>query len=135
MIPCKQRANIKHTILKAFYNKHLLRRRNVVENIVILKKTFKNLMFKSILHILFLCDVVTCCCLVFNMIMDGKDVDVLMFQLEQKDAHGGIRMSRNNRMDVKFNEVEATLQGNELLGSSQILILVTYLGNKQAHKE
>ncbi len=67
--------------------------------------------------------------------MDGKDVDVLMFQLEQKDAHGGIRMSRNNRMDVKFNEVEATLQGNELLGSSQILILVTYLGNKQAHKE
>lgn len=44
-------------------------------------------------------------------------------------------MSWNNRMDVKFNEVEATLQGNELLGSSQILILVTYLGNKQAHKE
>jgi hypothetical protein len=38
-------------------------------------------------------------------------------------------------MDVKLNEVEATLQGNELLGSSQILILVTYLGNKRAHIE
>jgi hypothetical protein len=38
-------------------------------------------------------------------------------------------------MDVKLNEVEVTLQGNELLGSSQILILVTYLGNKQAHIE
>jgi hypothetical protein len=38
-------------------------------------------------------------------------------------------------MDVKLNEVKATLQGNELLGSSQILILATYLGNKQAHNE
>lgn len=67
--------------------------------------------------------------------MDGKDVDVLMFQLEQEDPHAGIKMSWNNRMDVKLNEVKATLQGNELLGSSQISILVTYLGNKQAHKE
>ncbi len=67
--------------------------------------------------------------------MDGKDVDVLMFQLEQEDPHGGIKISWNNRMDVKLNEVKATLQGNELLGSNQISILVTYLGNKQAHKE
>jgi hypothetical protein len=57
-----------------------------------------------------------------------------MFQLEQEDPHGGIRMRWNNRMDVKFNEVEA-LQGNEFLGSSQIMILVTNLRNKQAHKE
>jgi hypothetical protein len=134
MIPCKQSANIKHTFLEAFYNKHLLRGRNVMEDVVILKKTFENLMFISNFHILFLCDVVTCCCLVFNMILDGRDVDVLMFQLEQEDSHSGIRMCWNNRMHVKLNEVEATLQGNELLGSSQILILI-YLGNKQAHKE
>jgi hypothetical protein len=25
------------------------------------------------------------------MMMDGKDVDVLMFQLEQEDPHGGIK--------------------------------------------
>jgi hypothetical protein len=50
-------------------------------------------MFKNNLHILFLCDVVTCCCFVFNMIMDGRDVDVLMFQIEQEDPHGGIKMS------------------------------------------
>ncbi len=105
-----------------------------MEDVVILKKTFENLMFISNFHILFLCDVVTCCCLVFNMILDGRDVDVLMFQLEQEDSHSGIRMCWNNRMHVKLNEVEATLQGNELLGSSQILILI-YLGNKQAHKE
>ncbi len=91
-------------------------------------------MFKNNLHILFLCDVVTCFCLVFNMILDGRDFDVLMFQLEQ-DPHGGMKMRWNNRMDVKLNEVEATLQGNELLGSSQILTLMTYLGNKQSHKE
>jgi hypothetical protein len=37
-------------------------------------------------------------------------------------------------MHVKLNEVEVTLQGNELLGFSEILILVTYLGNKQAQR-
>ncbi len=41
-----------------------------------LKKTFKILLFKSNLLILFIPDVVTCCCLLYNLILKGRDVDV-----------------------------------------------------------
>jgi len=85
MIPHKQSANIRHTFLEILYNKHLSKGRNVVENAFeILKKTFKELLVKSNLHTLFLPDVVTCCFLLYYMILDEKDVDVnvLMQQLE-----------------------------------------------------
>jgi hypothetical protein len=54
---------------------------NVVENAFgILKKTFKKLLLKNNLHIIFLLDVVTCCML-YNFILDRWDVNVnvLMF--------------------------------------------------------
>jgi hypothetical protein len=49
---------------------------NVVENVFgILKKTFKELLLKNNPHIIFLLDVVTCCML-YNFILDGWDVNV-----------------------------------------------------------
>jgi hypothetical protein len=49
----------------------------VVENVFgILKKTIKKLLFKSNIHIFFIPNVVTCYCLLYNFILDGKDVDV-----------------------------------------------------------
>jgi hypothetical protein len=53
----------------------------VVENAFgILKKTFKKLLLKNNLHIIFILDVVTCCML-YNFILDRWDVNVnvLMF--------------------------------------------------------
>jgi hypothetical protein len=70
------------------YNKQLFHERVVVENnFDILKKIFKELLIKSNLNVLFLLDVVVCCCMLHNLILNGKDIDIdeLMFQLEAKD--------------------------------------------------
>jgi hypothetical protein len=66
----------------------------VVENSFdILKKTFKELLIKSNLNVLFLPNVVVCCCMLHNMILSGKDIDIdkLIFHLELED------MLENNR--------------------------------------
>jgi hypothetical protein len=76
MIPLKQSANIEHTFLEALYNIHLSKWKSVVENVFeILKMNFRGVLFKGNLHILFIVDVVTCCML-YNLILDGRDVDV-----------------------------------------------------------
>ncbi len=47
-----------------------------MENVFgILKKTFRKLMVKNNLYTFFLPNVVKCC-LLYNMILDGRDVDV-----------------------------------------------------------
>jgi len=48
------------------------------------KKKFKKLLLKSNLLVNFILDIVICHCMVHNLILDGRDVDVdvLMFQLE-----------------------------------------------------
>jgi hypothetical protein len=85
MIPHKQNVNVKHTILEIFFNRHLSKSRCVVENAFgILKKKFIKLLLKNNLLINFILDIVICRCMVYNLILDGRDVDVdaLMFQLE-----------------------------------------------------
>jgi hypothetical protein len=70
------------------YNKQLSHARITIENnFGILKKIFKELLIKSNLNVLFLLDVVICCCMFHNTILSGKDIDIdkLMFQLEVKD--------------------------------------------------
>jgi len=77
MIPYKQFVNSHHTIWKALYNKQLCRTTSVVENSFgILKKSFRKLLLKSHLNILFLPNVVVCCYIFYNMILDGKDQDI-----------------------------------------------------------
>jgi hypothetical protein len=77
MIPYKQFVNSHHTIWKALYNKQLCRAMSVVENsFCILKKSFRELFLKSHLNILFLPNIVVCCYILYNMILDGKDQDI-----------------------------------------------------------
>ncbi len=82
-------------------------------------------MLKNDLHILSMLDVVSYCLMLYNLILDGQNVDVnvLMLQLDQEDHQA--RHPQNNTMDVnaRLNEGDPTLEGNELLGSSQQLIL------------
>jgi hypothetical protein len=94
MIPHKQNANVRHIILETTYNEHHSRWRGQVENAFgILKKVFKKLLLKSILHILFMLDVVNYYCMLYNLILDGRNVDVnfLMLQLDQEDHQAATR--------------------------------------------
>jgi hypothetical protein len=77
-----------HTFFEALYNPQLCQGRIMVENSFgISKKMFKELLLKTNLHIVFLLDVVVCCCMVHNLILDGKDEDIksLLFQLDSKN--------------------------------------------------
>ncbi len=54
------------------------------------KEKFQRITFEiKFTHILFLLDVVVCYCILHNMILDGKDLDIqtLMIQLELENKH------------------------------------------------
>lgn len=68
MIPNKQSAIVKHT----FFEGEECGEKCIWDN----EKTLKKLLVKNNLHTLFLLDVVTCCCLLYNMILDGRDLDL-----------------------------------------------------------
>jgi hypothetical protein len=54
MIPHKQFGNIRHIVLDALYKKHLSQGRSIVENsFSILRMSFRKLLFKTNLHVLF----------------------------------------------------------------------------------
>ncbi len=78
-------------------------------------------------------DVVNYCYMLYNLILDGQNVDVkfLMFQLDQEDHQAATRHLWNTTMNANaiFNEGDRTLEGNELLKSSQPLFLQTFIGN------
>ncbi len=77
MIPQKQTTNMKHIILEVIFNIKLYKGRSVMENVFkILKKTFKKLLLKSNLHVLFLPNVVSRCYMLQNLVLDGKDVNI-----------------------------------------------------------
>jgi hypothetical protein len=82
MIPHKQNINVRHIILEAACNKHHSRGRSLIENAFgILKKMFKKLMLKNDLHILSMLDVVSYCLMLYNLILDGQNVDVNVLML------------------------------------------------------
>jgi hypothetical protein len=64
---------------------------------------------------------VTCFCILYNLILDGKDVDVdfLMVKLEHEDqpySQGEARKYQNNA-NVGINEVNLVLEGKKCLDS------------------
>ncbi len=79
MIPHKQNVNVKlHIVLEALANKQLSKwgRSSSKMHLAFLKKHLENMFLKSNLHIFHACDVVACCCMLYNLILDGHDVDV-----------------------------------------------------------
>ncbi len=72
-----QQMGVHHYVFQAFFNKRLNHARVVVENnFKILKKTFWELLNKSNLNVHFLPNVVVCCCMLHNMILNGKDFNI-----------------------------------------------------------
>ncbi len=73
--PCKQNLNVKCILLKVFYNiKHFYKGSNVVINAFeILKKIIENLLKK--ISTLFFSNVIPYCYVLYNVILNGKDVD------------------------------------------------------------
>jgi hypothetical protein len=75
-------------MLKAFTIGSFHARITIKNNFGILKKMFREFFIKSNLNVLFLLDVVICCGMLHDMILNGKDQDVdeLMLQLEIKNV-------------------------------------------------
>jgi len=75
-------------MLKAFiiglFHARIIRK----NNFGILKKMFREFFIKSNLNVLFFLDLVICCCMLHNMIVNGKDEDSdeLMLQLKVKNV-------------------------------------------------
>ncbi len=87
MIYHEQVENVHHTILETFYNKQLNQCRSDWKFIWDFQKSFRKLLLKTNLHILILSNVVGCCCILYNMILEVKDfkLETSMIQLELKN--------------------------------------------------
>jgi len=76
LYPSSWSLNVRHTFLEALNNIHLSKGRSVVENAFgTLKKNQKTITQKQSSYF-FIPNVVTCYCLLYNFILNGKDVDV-----------------------------------------------------------
>ncbi len=71
----------------------------------ILKQMFRKLLFKTSLDILFLPNVVMCCNMLHNFIMDGKDEDIetLRAQLEIGSDHLGANVGAKMKEDTQVD--------------------------------
>lgn len=71
--------------------------------------------------------------MLYNLILDGRDVDPLMSQLAIKDVICGVGRNWNNiNVDVGLNEAKPNFKGNEISKTNQQLILKALLRSKQA---
>jgi hypothetical protein len=86
VVPHKQ-IIVQRSILEALHNKQLSCDKVVENNFGMLKKTLCELMIKFNLNLHFLPNVVICCCMLHNIIINGKyiNIDELMQQLEAKN--------------------------------------------------
>jgi hypothetical protein len=75
------------TYLETLYQEHHSRGRSIVENAFgILKQTWRELLFKTDMKVEFIPDLVTCCCVLHNMILGipTPDIDYLCAVLEEE---------------------------------------------------
>ena len=70
------------------YNQKLRKDRSVVENTFgIIKYTFQELLIKSDLDLKFLLDVINCCCLLYNMVLEKPNCHVeYLFDVLEEEA-------------------------------------------------
>jgi hypothetical protein len=91
MVPHKNVRNL--SVLETLFNKKLRKGRSVVENAFgILKQTFKELLVKSELDVVFLPDVITCCAILHNVLLRQSHNEVKQFMqvLRREGLEGDI---------------------------------------------
>jgi hypothetical protein len=91
MVPHKNVRNL--SLLETLFNRKLRKGRCVVENAFgILKQTFRELLVKSELDVVFLPDVITCCAILHNILLgqSHNEVEQLMQELRREGLEGDI---------------------------------------------
>ena len=91
MIPHKSVAQL--SVLEALFNRRLRRGQVVVENAFgILKQTFRELLFKTDLHVTFVPDVILCCAILHNILLGQShhEVEELLEVLQNEGLHGTV---------------------------------------------
>jgi hypothetical protein len=79
----RKKTMVHHTIIEALYNHRLSYDKSVVENpFEILKNMFKELLQKTNLHILSLPNIVVSCCMLHNLILNGRDKNFEFFTIQ-----------------------------------------------------
>jgi hypothetical protein len=91
MVPHKNVRNL--SVLDTLFNRRLKKGRCVVENAFgILKQTFRELLLKSELDVVFLPDVITCCAILHNVLLGQShyEVEQLMQVLRREGLDGDV---------------------------------------------
>jgi hypothetical protein len=91
MVPHRNVRNL--SVLETLFNKKLRRGQSVVENAFgILKQTFRELLMKSELDVVFLPDVITCCAILHNVLLgqSHEEVERLLQVLRREGLEGDI---------------------------------------------
>jgi hypothetical protein len=77
MIPHKHNVATKRTLLEAFYNRHIFRKRVIVENVFkILQKKLEIYCWKLTLTLYLFLMLLFCCYMLYTPILDRRDIDV-----------------------------------------------------------
>lgn len=64
----------------------------------IMNKSLQKLLLQSNLHVLFISNVVLCCYILYNMILDGKDLDIetSMVQLNMENSSSYVHQTNSS---------------------------------------
>jgi hypothetical protein len=122
-----KQTRIQHSILETLFNKQFSHVIVLVENnFGILKKTFRKLMIKSNLDVQFLSNVIICCYMLHNMILNGKNakIDELMLQLEVENVvedRCHVPIAKHVIDKVSELNTKTTLERGKFLGSFNVI--------------
>jgi hypothetical protein len=129
-----KQTKVQHSILETLFKKQFFHAIIFIEKkFGILKKTFHKLMIKSNLDVQFLPNVVICCYMVHNMILNGKNVDIdeLMLQLEAEnvveDRHH-VLIAKHVIDQVNELDTKTTLERGKFMGSFNVMSFNNILG-------
>jgi hypothetical protein len=117
IIPHKNVQNL--SVLETLFNRKLRKGCCVVENVFgILKQTFRELLVKSKLEVIFLPDVITCCAILHNILMgqSHNKVEQLMQVLWHEGLEGNVT---NDDAEPLENEGRDFEHGSAMAGTAR----------------
>jgi hypothetical protein len=129
LVPYKHVRNF--TLLEALFNRKLRKGWCMVENAFgILKQTFRELLVKSKLDVVFLLDVITCCAILHNILLgqSHEEVEQLMEVLREERLHGEVTDDEEDPVGHDPQEVQ---NGPAMVGAELRIRLSVYLATQR----